>query len=60
MRAITTNLDLHRAISPVAVLDDSGKLTSVDPQDAPNPVVTVLEITWDDFRDFLEYGQSYE
>ena len=45
---------------PVAVLDENGNIRSVDPRDVPNPVVGILEITWDDFREFLEYGQVYE
>lgn len=42
------------------MLDESGKIVSVDPRDVPNPVVAVLEIRWEDFRELLEYGQIYE
>ncbi|HEX6903445.1 MAG TPA: hypothetical protein VF789_27255 [Thermoanaerobaculia bacterium] len=45
---------------PVAVMDENGQIVSVDPRDVPNPVVSILEIRWEDFRDFLEYGQTYE
>lgn len=40
--------------------DETGKIVSVDPRDVPHPVVSILEIRWEDFRDFLEYGQTYE
>jgi hypothetical protein len=45
---------------PVAVLDEDGRIVSVDPQDVPNLVVPILEIRWEDFRELLEYGQIYE
>jgi hypothetical protein len=45
---------------PVAVMDENGQIVSVDPRDVPNPVVSILEIRWEDFRELLEYGQTYE
>ena len=45
---------------PVAVLDASGAVTSLDPRDIEEPVVVLLHITWEMFEDFLDSGQSYE
>lgn len=45
---------------PVAVLDDSGALTSADPRDIDDPVVALPQITWEMFVEFLDDGQSYE
>lgn len=45
---------------PVAMLDENGNIVSVDPRDIPDLIVSLLEIQWEDFRDFLNYGQIYE
>lgn len=45
---------------PVAVLDASGAITSVDPRDIDDPVVALPQITWEMFVDFLNDGQWYE
>jgi hypothetical protein len=45
---------------PVAVLDASGAITTMDPRDIDDPVVEVPEITWRQFVEFLEAGQWYE
>lgn len=45
---------------PVAVLDASGAITSVDPRDIDDPVVVLPQITWEMFVDFLDAGQWYE
>jgi hypothetical protein len=45
---------------PVAVLGDDGSIESVDPRDVPSPTVSIAEVTWEDFRDFLGAGQWYE
>jgi hypothetical protein len=45
---------------PVAVLDASGAITSVDPRDIDDPVVALPQITWEMFVDFLDAGQWYE
>ena len=45
---------------PVAVLDASGAITTMDPRDIEDPVVDVSEITWRQFVEFLEAGQWYE
>ena len=45
---------------PVAVVDASGIVTSVDPRDLEEPVVELRPITWEMFVDFLECGQWYE
>jgi hypothetical protein len=45
---------------PVAVLGEDGRLTSRDPRDIPNPVVPLVAVSWEKFRDFLGDGQWYE
>jgi hypothetical protein len=45
---------------PVAVLGKDGQLRECDPRDLPRPLIPVREVSWDDFRSFLEYGQWYE
>lgn len=45
---------------PVAVLDASGAMTTMDPRDIEDPVVALPEITWQELVEFLEAGQSYE
>lgn len=45
---------------PVAVLDASGAITSMDPRDVEHATDTLPPITWAMFVDFLEAGQSYE
>ncbi|MFC1642740.1 hypothetical protein ACFL5O_08660 [Myxococcota bacterium] len=45
---------------PVAVLEPSGAITSVDPRDIDDPVVALPEITWEMFVEFLDAGQWYE
>ncbi|MCW5790248.1 MAG: hypothetical protein KIT72_07500 [Polyangiaceae bacterium] len=45
---------------PVAVMDASGKITSVDPRELDEPVVEIAEVTWEVFVEFLEAGQQYE
>jgi hypothetical protein len=45
---------------PVAVLDEQGRVTAVDPRSIEEPVDELATITWDMFADFLESGQTYE
>lgn len=45
---------------PVAVLDPSGEITSVDPRDIDDPVIALPAITWEIFVEFLNAGQWYE
>jgi len=45
---------------PVAVLDASGAITSMDPRDLDDPVVVLPQISWEVFVDFLNAGQWYE
>jgi len=45
---------------PVAVLDESGQLTSVDPAEIDHPIVDLGPISWEVFADFLVSGQCYE
>lgn len=45
---------------PVAVLDASGAMTTMDPRDIEDPVVTLPGITWQELVEFLDAGQSYE
>lgn len=45
---------------PVAVLDASGRATTMDPHAIEEPVVELPEVTWAAFVDFLEAGQMYE
>jgi hypothetical protein len=45
---------------PVAILDSSGALTSIDPRDIDDPVVGLPQITWEVFVDFLDAGRRYE
>ncbi|MEZ4364126.1 MAG: hypothetical protein R3B48_28390 [Kofleriaceae bacterium] len=45
---------------PVAVLDESGAVVSMDPRDVEEPIVELPPITWEQFTEFLEAGQCYE
>jgi hypothetical protein len=45
---------------PVAVLGDDGRVTSRDPHDLLRPVSPIDEVSWDQFRSFLDSGQLYE
>jgi hypothetical protein len=45
---------------PVAVLGDDGTVTVSDPQDVPRLVVSIGEVSWEDFQSFLGCGQWYE
>ena len=45
---------------PVAVLDESGNLTTRDPRNIDDPIVELPGITWAVFQRFLECGQFYE
>jgi hypothetical protein len=45
---------------PVAVMDSSGQIQERDPREIEDPIQSILEITWDDFRYFLGQGQWYE
>lgn len=45
---------------PVAVLDAAGSLSTADPRELDEPVVTIHEICWEAFEAFLEAGQTYE
>lgn len=44
----------------VAVLDETGHVTSADPRDLDELLVEIELISWDAFSDFLESGQMYE
>jgi hypothetical protein len=54
--------DTNRMYVPgeVAVLGEDGKITTCKPEDVPNPIGEIRQVTWDDFRTFLECGQWYE
>ncbi|MCK6510845.1 hypothetical protein L6R29_12865 [Myxococcota bacterium] len=45
---------------PVSVMEESGEIATVDPQDIEQPIVALSSITWEDFEDFLMCGQIYE
>lgn len=45
---------------PVAVLDATGAVTSVDPRSLDRDPEVLPPITWEAFADFLWAGQSYE
>jgi len=45
---------------PVAVLDATGAINSVDPRDIDDRVVEIPQLTWEMFVDFLNSGQWYE
>jgi hypothetical protein len=44
----------------VAVLDETGHVTSAEPGELDQPIVEIELISWDVFADFLESGQLYE
>jgi hypothetical protein len=44
----------------VAVLNEEGKFEDREPDALPNPVYPIAQISWDDFRHFLQMGQWYE
>jgi hypothetical protein len=54
--------DTGRALvpGPVAVLDASGELTTVDPRDIEEPVVALHGFSWHELVGLLDAGQSYE
>jgi len=45
---------------PVAGLDASGELTTMDPADIEAPVFEIQALSWHDLVDFLWAGQAYE
>lgn len=45
---------------PVAVLDEHGNIVTKNPEDIPNPIYELPEVTWDVFKDLLQSGQMYE
>jgi hypothetical protein len=45
---------------PVAVLDENGRIVTMNPEDVPRPVYPLPVVSWDLFRDFLQAGQQYE
>lgn len=45
---------------PVAVLDNDGKVVTMNPEEIPRPVYPLLTISWELFRDILRAGQEYE
>jgi len=45
---------------PVAVLDETGRITSADPRELDEPLFEMEGIGWDVFADFLGSGQWYE
>lgn len=51
-----------RALVPgeVAVIDERGELTSANSEDVPRPVIAIEAVAWDDFSEFLWFGQNYE
>jgi hypothetical protein len=44
----------------VVHMGEDGTLTTADPEEIPDPVEPVAEVSWDDFRSFLGCGQWYE
>jgi hypothetical protein len=44
----------------VAVLNEEGQWEERDPADLPNPIYSIGQVSWDNFRDFLYAGQLYE
>jgi hypothetical protein len=54
--------DTNRVYVPgeVAVLGEDGKLTACRPEDVPNPVGDIPQVSWNDFQTFLRCGQWYE
>ena len=45
---------------PVAVVDETGHVTSADPRDLERPIRPIEGISWSSFADFLLSGQYYE
>jgi hypothetical protein len=45
---------------PVAMLDAAGAIALVDPATLAAPEVLITSVTWDEVRDFLHTGQTYE
>lgn len=44
----------------VAVTNESGEITTCNPEDVDNPIYIMQRITWEDFSAFLSDGQLYE
>ena len=44
----------------VIVMDSEGNFGSVDPRSIEHPVVEIPQITWEQLKEFLWSGQSYE
>jgi hypothetical protein len=44
----------------VAVIDDAGHITAVDPRAIDQPTSELATVSWDQLADFLVAGQSYE
>lgn len=44
----------------VAVMSDDGKVEVADPEDVPDPVISIGELSWETFQSFLGCGQWYE
>jgi hypothetical protein len=45
---------------PVAIVDQDGRWGTASPEDMPNPIEPLGDVTWADFRSFLGCGQWYE
>ena len=41
-------------------MGSDGEIHLVDPADAADPVVSLAEVTWEAFTEFLRNGQWYE
>jgi hypothetical protein len=44
----------------VGVMDSIGNLQIVNPQDIERPIGPLPQVSWDQFKDFVECGQMYE
>jgi hypothetical protein len=44
----------------IAVMDESGNITAVDPREIDNPIYEIKKISWNRLADFLDCGQCYE
>jgi hypothetical protein len=44
----------------VALMDANGAVRTADPETIARPVFQIASLSWDEFKDFLECGQTYE
>ena len=47
-------------LGPVLAVSGNGELTESDPAELARPIHEIASVPWEEFRDFLWYGQNYE